>query len=58
MTDDRAGTGRSLNAEGVAQRAEELRSAIRYHQYRYYVLDDPELSDEAFDALLQGIAGA
>lgn len=32
-------------------RIETLREQIRYHQYRYYVLDDPELSDQAFDAL-------
>jgi DNA ligase (NAD+) len=34
-----------------AERAAELRRLIEYHNYRYYVLDDPELSDEAFDAL-------
>jgi DNA ligase (NAD+) len=29
--------------------AEELRDAIRYHNYRYYVLDDPVLSDGDYD---------
>jgi len=33
-------------------RAEELRQAIRLHNYRYHVLDDPEISDRAFDALM------
>ena len=34
-------------------RLEQLRSAVSYHQHRYYVLDNPELSDAAFDALFQ-----
>lgn len=34
-------------------RAEQLRQAIRYHQYRYYILDDPSLSDGEFDALFK-----
>src|SRR5690349_10634985 len=31
----------------------ELRDKIRYHEYRYYVLDDPEISDAAFDRLME-----
>ena len=34
-------------------RIESLRSAVRYHQHRYYVLDDPDLSDAEFDALFR-----
>ena len=34
-----------------AQRIEELREQIRYHNHRYYVLDDPVISDSAYDAL-------
>jgi DNA ligase (NAD+) len=34
------------------QRLDELRSAIRHHEERYYVLNDPEISDEEFDRLL------
>lgn len=34
-------------------RLEELRQVIRDHQYRYYVLDDPTISDQEFDALFQ-----
>ena len=33
------------------QRAEELREQLRYHSYRYYVLDEPVISDGAYDAL-------
>jgi DNA ligase (NAD+) len=32
-------------------RAAELRQLIEHHNYRYHVLDDPELTDAAFDAL-------
>jgi len=35
----------------VRQRLEELRQQVRYHNYRYYVLDDPVISDDAYDAL-------
>jgi DNA ligase (NAD+) len=34
------------------ERAAELRRLLEYHGYRYYVLDDPELADDAYDALL------
>lgn len=33
-------------------RIRELREAIRRHEERYYVDDDPEISDDAFDRLL------
>jgi DNA ligase (NAD+) len=35
------------------KRARQLSKEIEYHNYRYYVLDDPEISDAAYDALLQ-----
>ncbi|KAF0119530.1 MAG: DNA ligase (NAD+), partial [bacterium] len=31
----------------------ELREKINYHNYRYYVLDDPEISDAEFDKLMR-----
>ena len=37
----------------LKKEAEELREKIRHHEYRYYVLDDPEISDAAFDRLLE-----
>jgi DNA ligase (NAD+) len=40
-----------MNEQILQERVETLRKAIRYHQYRYYVLDDPVLSDSEFDAL-------
>ncbi len=37
----------------VAQRIEELRAEIRTHVYRYFVLDDPIISDAQYDALVK-----
>src|SRR5882672_8115885 len=34
------------------QRLQELRDAIRRHEERYYIHNDPEISDEEFDRLL------
>jgi DNA ligase (NAD+) len=35
-----------------AVRAEELRKELEHHAHRYYVLDDPEIGDDAYDRLL------
>ena len=39
-------------AKNIDQRLESLREKIRQHEYRYYVLDDPEISDAEFDRLM------
>jgi DNA ligase (NAD+) len=36
----------------ATSRIESLREEIRRHEYRYYVLDDPEISDAEFDRLM------
>lgn len=36
-----------------AERIDELRRLIRHHEERYYVLNDPEIADVEFDALLK-----
>src|SRR5215470_10453323 len=36
----------------VKKEVEELREKLRYHEYRYHVLDDPEISDAAYDKLM------
>ena len=38
--------------KSAAKRARELREQIDYHAYRYYVLDDPEVADAEYDALV------
>jgi DNA ligase (NAD+) len=39
-------------AADVRERAAELRRLIEEHNHRYYVLDDPTVSDEEYDTLL------
>ncbi|HID12119.1 MAG TPA: NAD-dependent DNA ligase LigA, partial [Candidatus Latescibacteria bacterium] len=39
--------------EEAKRRIEELREQIRYHNYRYYVLDSPEISDAEYDRLFR-----
>jgi DNA ligase (NAD+) len=36
----------------LEKKLETLREKIRHHEYRYYVLDDPEVSDAEFDKLM------
>ena len=36
----------------VVARVEELRRELTFHGYRYYVLDDPVIGDDRYDALL------
>lgn len=40
----------------LAKRIERLRETIRRHDYRYYVLNHPEISDAEYDALLRELA--
>jgi DNA ligase (NAD+) len=39
-------------APDVLRRAQELREQLRHHAERYHVLDDPEIGDDEYDALL------
>jgi len=39
--------------EAVKKYIEDLRKKIHYHNYRYYVLDEPEISDAEYDRLFQ-----
>ena len=38
---------------GVSERMNELRQELRKHEYHYYVLDDPLVSDAEYDQLMQ-----
>lgn len=37
--------------ESIEKRVRQLRKEIEYHSHRYYVLDDPAITDEEFDRL-------
>lgn len=37
----------------VVKKVEHLRKTLHHHNYRYYVLDDPEISDAGYDRLMQ-----
>src|SRR5579871_443103 len=39
-------------AKDVEKKIEALRDKVRHHEYRYYALDDPEISDAEFDQLM------
>lgn len=39
--------------EEVKRKIEELREQIEYHNYRYYVLADPVITDEEYDKLMR-----
>ena len=62
-TPDRLGgtaSDRQAEAAGpdaAAKRAEELRRLLVYHERRYYVLDDPEIGDDEYDALFDELRG-
>lgn len=42
-----------LTREEAQRRLEELRRLIEHHNYLYYVLDQPEISDAEYDALMR-----
>lgn len=39
--------------ENIENEIDALREKIRYHNHRYYVLDDPEITDAEYDRLFQ-----
>jgi DNA ligase (NAD+) len=41
-----------MSSPAIEKKIDALREKIRHHEYRYYVLDSPEISDAAFDALM------
>ena len=42
-----------IDVEQVHERIQQLRKEIDHHNYRYYVLDSPEISDAEYDQLLR-----
>src|SRR5436309_8323317 len=41
------------SASDLRKEAEALRETIRHHEYQYYVLDRPEISDAEYDSLVR-----
>ncbi len=41
-----------MNLSNLKKKIKELREKIRYHSYKYYTIDSPELSDFEFDNLM------
>ena len=39
--------------QSLQERTEQLRSQLNHHNYRYYVLDSPEIADAEYDQLMQ-----
>jgi DNA ligase (NAD+) len=46
-----------VSATDLATRARELRQQLEHHAHQYYVLDDPEIGDDAYDRLLDELRG-
>ena len=44
-------TTKTMDKKDAAKRIDELRKEIRHHDYLYYVLDKPEISDEEYDQM-------
>ena len=42
-----------MTTTNLTERIEELRERLNFHNYRYYVLDSPEVSDAQYDALMR-----
>ena len=42
---------RTATSSDAAERVAELRRLVDHHNYRYHVLDDPEVPDGAYDVL-------
>lgn len=47
----------SNKKETPEQLIKKLRDQLRHHSYRYYVLDDPEISDSQYDKLYKELLG-
>jgi len=42
-----------MDRDQVKIKIEDLRKSLEYHNHRYYVLDDPDISDAEFDKLMR-----
>ena len=46
-----------IDEEAVRERIVDLRKLIDYHNYRYYALDQPEISDAEYDKIFRELVG-
>ena len=46
-----------MNEAQAKKRIEKLREELNFHNYRYYVLDDPVVSDAEYDRLMRELEG-
>ncbi len=44
-----------VSTKDIASQVESLREQLREHNYRYYVLDDPEITDAEYDRLFKAL---
>ncbi len=44
-------------SETIKKKIEKVREEIEYHNYRYYILDQPEISDAQYDGLMKELEG-
>ena len=40
-------------AKDAEKKVEALRDKVRHHEYLYFVLDNPQISDQEFDQLMR-----
>ena len=43
----------SMLTEAIRKRVDKLREEIEFHNYRYYILDQPGISDAEYDRLMR-----
>src|SRR5687767_14864945 len=53
MSELPATTGEERDLQEAKPRVEDLRGQINYHNYRYHVLDSPEIGDSEYDLLMR-----
>ena len=44
---------KGMTPEELKKKVEKLREQIEYHNYRYYILDQPEISDAQYDRMMR-----
>lgn len=53
LSESSSGSNSGSNKDSAAQQIDQLKQQLRYHNHRYYVLDDPEVPDVEYDRLFR-----